>query len=112
MTFNLQEMDIEAQQADRRPPSLDVMDRSHAPMDDEIALVAASMEGKVVINISDIESYGLEHWLIGDSTNEDNNVDDEGIIQGAFCPRASCHRGGCFLCCIDQSRSSVYSRCR
>ena len=60
MTFNLQEMDMEAQQFDRRPPSPDAMDKSCVPMDDEIAFVAASVEGKVVINVGDVESYSLE----------------------------------------------------
>ena len=79
VTFNLQDMDIEAQQPDRRPPSLDVMDRSRALVDDGIALVAAFVEGRVVINISDVESYGSERRLIGDSTDENNNVDDKGV---------------------------------
>ena len=44
MTFNLQEMDMEAQQPDRQPPSLDAMDKSHTLVDDEIALIVTSME--------------------------------------------------------------------
>ena len=82
VTFNLQEMDIEAQQPNRWPPSPDVMDKSCDPVDDEIALVAASMKGTVVINVSDVESYGSEYRLIGDSTDEDNDEDDEGVTQG------------------------------
>ena len=78
-SFNLQEMDIEAQQPDRQPPSPDVMDRSSTHVDDKIALVAASVEGKVVININDIESYGLERRLIGDSTDEDRDDNDKGV---------------------------------
>ena len=78
-SFNLQEMDIDAQQPDRRPPSPDAMDTSRAPMDNEIALVAAFVKGKVVINVSDIESYGSECQLIVDFTDEDNNDDDEGV---------------------------------
>ena len=60
MPFNLQEMDLAANQPDRWPPFLDVMDRSRAPMDNEIALVLTTVEGRMVINISDVESYGSE----------------------------------------------------
>ena len=56
--FNSQEMDLAANQLDRRPPSPDGMDRSHAPVNDEIALVSAIVEGRMVINVSDVESYG------------------------------------------------------
>ena len=62
------------------------MDRSHALVDDEITLVVASVEVKVIINISDVESYGSEHRLIGDSTDEDNNDDDKGITRGIEMP--------------------------
>ena len=72
-------MDIEAQQLDRRPPSPYAMDRSRAPMDDEIALVAAFVEGKVVINVSDVESYSSECQLISDSMDEDSDNDDKGV---------------------------------
>ena len=51
---------MEAQQPNRRPSSPNAMDRSCAPVDDEIAVVAASVEGKVIINVSDVESYGSE----------------------------------------------------
>ena len=64
--FNLQEMDLAANQPDRRPPSLDAMDRSRAPVDDKIALVSATVEGRMVINVSDVESYGSERRLLGD----------------------------------------------
>ena len=63
------------------------MDRSRAPVANEIALVAAFVEGKVIINISDVESYGSEHQLIGDSTDEDNN-NNEGVIHGVEMPSA------------------------
>ena len=82
-------MDIEAQQPDRWPPSPNAMDRSRAPVDDEIALVVASVEGKVVINVSDVESYGSEHWLIGYPMDEDSNNDDEGTTQSVEMPFAS-----------------------
>ena len=85
MTFNLQEIDIEAQKPNRQPPSPDAMDRSCVPVDDVIALVVASFEGKVVLNFSDVESYGSERQLIGNSTDEDNNNDDKGVIQGLRC---------------------------
>ena len=45
-------MDLAANQLDRWPPSPDAMDRSRAPVDDEIALVSATMEGRMVINVS------------------------------------------------------------
>ena len=48
-------------------------------MDNGIALVATFVEGKVVINISDVESYNSERRLIRDSTVEDSNDNDEGI---------------------------------
>ena len=54
-------------------------------MDDEIALVPTSMEGRVVINVSDVESYGLERPLIGDSTVEDSDDDDKGSHTGLKC---------------------------
>ena len=79
---------MEAQQPDRQPPSLDAMDRSCASMDDEITLVAAFVEGKVVINVRDIESYGSEPQLIEDSTNEDIDDDDKGVTQGVEMPSA------------------------
>ena len=57
MPFNLQGMDLAANQPDRRPSSSDAMDRSDAPVDNEIALVPATVEGRIVINVSDVESY-------------------------------------------------------
>ena len=74
-------MDKEAQQPNRWPPSSNAMDRSRALVDYEIAFVATSIERKVVINVSDIESYGSKHQLIGDSTNEDSDNDDKGVTQ-------------------------------
>ena len=58
--FNSQGMGLAANQPDRRPPSPDMMDKFHAPVDDEIALVPATVEGRVVINVSDVESYDSE----------------------------------------------------
>ena len=86
--FNLQEMDLVANQPNRRPPSPDAMDRSHAPVDDEIALVLAIVEGRIVINVSDVESYDLEQHLLGDSSDGDNNNDDKGITHRVEMPSA------------------------
>ena len=86
--FNLQKMDLAANQPNRRPPSPDAMDRSRAPMDDEIALVSATMEGRMVINVSDVESYGLERRLLRDSSDEDSEDDDEGVTYRVEMPSA------------------------
>ena len=51
-------MDAAANQPVRLLPSPDAMDKSNAPMVKEIALVTALVEGRIVINISDVESYG------------------------------------------------------
>ena len=53
--FNLQEMDLVANQPDRRPPSPYAMDRSCASVDIEVALVSATVEGRMVIIISDVD---------------------------------------------------------
>ena len=58
-------------------------------MDDEIALVLTTVEGRVVINISDVESYGSERRLLEDSSDEDNDDDDEGVTHGIEMPSAS-----------------------
>ena len=86
--FNSQEMDLAANQSDRRPPSPDAMDRSCAPVDDEIALVSATVEGRMVINVSDVESYGSERRLLGDSLDEDSDDDDKGVTHGVEMPFA------------------------
>ena len=44
--------------------------------------------GRMVINISDIESYSSERRLLGDSLDEDNDDDDEGITHGVEMPSA------------------------
>ena len=84
-------MDLAANQPDRRPPSPDSMDRSRSPVDDEIALVSATVEGRMVINVSDVESYGSERRLLGDSSDDDNEDDDEGITHGVEMPSAPEH---------------------
>ena len=86
--FNLQEMDLAANQPDRRPPSPDAMDRSRALVDDEIALVPATVEGRVVINISDVESYCSVRRLLGDSSDRDSDDDDKGVTHGVEMPSA------------------------
>ena len=88
MPFNLQGMDLAANQPYRRPPSSDAMDRSDAPVDDEIALVPTTVEGRMVINVSDIESYDLERRLLGDSSDGDSDDDDEGVMHGVEMPSA------------------------
>ena len=51
MPFNSQGMDLAVNQPNRQPPSPDAMDRSRALVDDEIALVSAIVEGRMVINL-------------------------------------------------------------
>ena len=82
-------MDLAANQPDTRPPSPDAVDKSRAPVDNEIALVPAIVEGKMVVNVSDIESYGLERRLLGDSLDEDNDDDDEEVTHEVEMPFAS-----------------------
>ena len=79
-------MDLAANQPDRLPPSLDAMDKSDAPVDDEIALVPATVEGRMVINVSDVKSYDSERHLLGASSNGDSNDDDEGVTHGVEMP--------------------------
>ena len=55
------------------------MDKSNAPVDEEIAVVTAPVEGRIVINVSDVESYGTGRHLLGDSSDGDNDDDDEGV---------------------------------
>ena len=86
--FNYQGMDLAANQPNRRPPSPDVMDRSHAPVNDEIALVPAPGEGKIYINVSDVESFDTSRHLLGDSLDRDNNDDDEGVTHRVEMPSA------------------------
>ena len=89
MPFNSQGMDVAANQPVRLPPSPDAMDRSNAPVDEEIALVMAPVEGRIVINISDVESYGTRPHLLGDSSDGNNDDDDEGVSHGVEMPFAS-----------------------
>ena len=86
--FNSQGMDVAANQPVKLPPSPDAMDRSNAPVDEEITLVTAPVEGRIVINVSDIESYGTRPHLLGDSLNGDNDDDDEGVSHRVEMPSA------------------------
>ena len=78
--FNSQGMDIAANQPVRPPPSPDATDRSNTPVDEGIAVVTAPVEARIVINVSDVESYGTKRHLLGDSS--DNDDDDEGVSHG------------------------------
>ena len=78
--FNSQGLDVEANQPVRLPPSLDAMDKSNAPVDEEIAVVTALVEGRIVINVSDVESYSTGRHLLEDSSDSDD--DDEGVSYG------------------------------
>ena len=79
-------MDVEANQPVRLPPSPDAMDTSNAPMDEEVAVVTALVEGRIVINVSDVESYGTKPHLLGDSSDSDD--DDKGVLHGVEMPFA------------------------
>ena len=86
--FNSQGMDVAANQPVRVPPSPDAMDRSNAPVDEEIAVVTAPVEGRIVINVSDVESYGTGRHLLGDSLDGDSNDADKGVSCGVEMPSA------------------------
>ena len=64
------------------------MDRSNAFVDKEIAVVMAPMEGRIVINVSDVESYGTGRHLLRDSLDGDSDDDDEGVSHGVEMPSA------------------------
>ena len=84
--FKSQGMDVAANQPVRLPPSPDAMDRSNALVDEEIALVTAPVEGRIVINVSNVEFYGTGRHLLGDSSDSDD--DDEGVSHGVEMPSA------------------------
>ena len=77
-------MDIAANEPVRLPPSPDGMDRSNSPVDEQVAIVMAPVEGRIVINVSDVESYGTKPHLLGDSS--DSNDNDEGVSHGVEMP--------------------------
>ena len=78
--FNSQGMDVAANQAVRPPPSPDATDRSNALVDEGIAVVMAPVEARIVINVSDVESYGRKPHLLGNLSDSDD--DDEGVSHG------------------------------
>ena len=84
--FNSQGMDVAANKPVRLPPSPDGMDRSDAPMDERVEVVTAPVEGRIVINVSDVESYGTKPHLLGDSSDSDDN--NEGVSHGVEMPFA------------------------
>ena len=79
-------MDVAANEPVRLPPSPDGMDRSDAPVDEQVKVVTAPMEGRIVINVSDVEFYGTKPHLLGDSSDSDDN--DEGVSHGVEMPPA------------------------
>ena len=78
--FNSQGMDVAANEPVRLPPSPDAMDRSNAPVDEQVEVVTAPVEGRIVINVSDVESFDSKRHLLGDSSDSDD--DDEGVSHG------------------------------
>ena len=84
--FNSQGMDVAANEPVRLPPSPDGIDRSDAPVDEQVEVVTAPVEGRIVINVNDVESYGTKPHLLGDSSNSDDN--DEGVSHGVEMPPA------------------------
>ena len=78
--FNSQRMDVAANQPVSPPPSPDATDKSNAPVDEGIAIVTAPVETRIVINVSDVESYGRKPHLLEDSSDSDD--DDKGISHG------------------------------
>ena len=79
-------MDIAANEPVRLPPSLDGMDRSNSPVDEHVVVVMVPVEGRIVINVSDVESYGTKPHLLGDSLDSDDN--DKGISHRVEMPSA------------------------
>ena len=84
--LNSQGMDVAANEPVRLPPSSDGMDRSDAPVDEQVEVVMARGEGRIVINVSDVESYGTKPHLLGDSSDNDDN--DEGVSHRVEMPPA------------------------
>ena len=84
--FNSQGMDVAANEPVGLPPSLDGMDKSDAPVEEQVEVVTALVEGRIVINVNDVESYGMKPHLLGDSSDSDDN--DEGVSHGVEMPFA------------------------
>ena len=76
-------MNIAANEPVKLPSSPDGMDRSNSPVDEQVAVVTAPVEGRIVINVSDVESYGTRQHLLGDSSDSDD--DDKGSCTGLRC---------------------------
>ena len=79
-------MDVAANEPVRLPPSPDGMDRSDAPVDKQVEVVTALVEGRIVINVNNVKSYGMKPHLLGDSLGSDDN--DEGVSHGVEMPFA------------------------
>ena len=79
-------MDVALIELVRLPPSPDGMDRSDAPVDEQVKVVTDPVEGRIVINVSDVESYGTKPHLLGDSLDSDDN--DKGVSHGVEMPSA------------------------
>ena len=84
--FNSQGMDVAPNKPIRLPPSPDGMDRSDALVEEQVEVVTAPVEGRIVINVSDVESYGTTPHLLGDSSDSDNN--DKGVSHRVEMPPA------------------------
>ena len=87
VVFNSQGMDVAANEPVRLPPSSDAMDRSDALVDEQVEIVTAPVEGRIVINVSDVESFDSKRHLLRDSS--DSNDDDEGVSHGVEMPAAT-----------------------
>ena len=85
--FNSQGMDVAANESIRLPPSSDAMDRSDALVDEQVEVVTAPVEGRIVINVSDVESFDSKRHLLRDSSDSDD--DDEGVSHGIEMPVAT-----------------------
>ena len=85
--FNLQGINLVANEPVRLPPAPDAMDKSDATVDEQVEVVAPPVEGRIVINVSDVESYDSTRHLLGDSSDSDD--DDEGILHGVEMPSAT-----------------------
>ena len=85
--FNSQGMDIAANEPIRLLPSPNAMDKSDAHVDEQVEVVTAPVEGRIVTNVSDVESFDSKRYLLGDSLDSDD--DDEGVSHGVEMPAAT-----------------------
>ena len=79
-------MDVAPNEPVRLPPFPDGLDRSDAPVDEQVEVVTAPVEGRIVVNVSDVESYGTKPHLLGDSLDSDDN--DKGVSHRVEMPPA------------------------